>query len=319
MCAQVENSGIDQGAFIKRHALPKAGGGTVNWTDFKIGGDLQVYGRVFRITAADPFTRVRPSTPRPPLIPWLMSMCRRRCGWCWRGIRVVLWCWCGNTSCRRVLAAAHPNPSPAVVWLVQSFCEDNGAPLDANIEVPSDSYATLRQSVKARDTGSDPSGYYGKKANPMKRFMEASLGNPSAVQIRGIRDGKKRFLDQDRVVLRFYGVWDDTTAVYGSKLRFTINYYLADDTVEVLEIHEPNDGRQRFGPLLKRQPLPKRFVITDDRSRGIEDDNGYDDYYTYEDFEIGKTLNVLGRAITLYDSDKCVLLRERPGCDVGCD
>jgi hypothetical protein len=56
---KVENSGMDQGPFIKRHALPKAGGGFLHWTDFTIGEDVLVYGRVFRITAVDEFTRVR--------------------------------------------------------------------------------------------------------------------------------------------------------------------------------------------------------------------------------------------------------------------
>ena len=56
---KVENSGMDQGPFIKRHALPKAGGGFLHWTDFHIGEDVLVYGRVFRITAVDEFTRVR--------------------------------------------------------------------------------------------------------------------------------------------------------------------------------------------------------------------------------------------------------------------
>jgi len=240
--SKVENSGIEPGAFMKRHQLPKAGGGVLHWTDFAIGADLNIYGRVFRITGADDFTR--------------------------------------------------------------RFFSDNGTELEENIPVPADSYTTLRETLKARETGSDPTGYYGKKANPMKRFMEASLGNPSAVQIRGITDTKKKFLDHDRVVLRFHGIWDDTGSVYGSKLKYTIHYYVADDTVEVLEVHEPNCGRQKFGPLLKRQPLPKQVLVTDDRARGIEDDKGSGEYYTADDFTVGSTINVLGRDILLYDADK---------------
>jgi EF-hand domain-containing protein 1 len=186
---------------------------------------------------------------------------------------------------------------------LQTWCSDNGVTLGDNIGVPRDSYSTLRESLKARDTGSDPTGYYGKKANPMKRFMEASLGNPSAVQIRGIKDSKKKFLDYDRVVLRFFALWDNTTSVYGDKLKLVINYYMADDTVEVIEVQEPNCGRQKFGPMLKRQPLPRSVLLTDDRSRGIEDDNGEGDYYSYEDFEVGKTINLLGRPVLLYDAD----------------
>ena len=85
--------------------------------------------------------------------------------------------------------------------------------------------------AQARETGADQTGFYGRKANPLKRFMEATLGNPSAVQIRGIKDGKGKFLEKDRAVLRFFGVWDDRSRVYGAKLRFNVHYFLADDTV----------------------------------------------------------------------------------------
>ena len=36
-----------------------------------------------------------------------------------------------------------------------------------------------------------------------------------------------------------------------------IHYYLVDDTVEIREVHEPNDGRDPFPVLLCRQKLPK--------------------------------------------------------------
>ncbi len=91
-----------------------------------------------------------------------------------------------------------------------------------------------RYCSQARETGADQTGYYGKKANPLKRFMEATLGNPSAVQIRGVKDGKGKFLENDRAVLRFFGIWDDRTNVYGAKLRFNVHYFLADDTVSDL-------------------------------------------------------------------------------------
>lgn len=239
---RVENSGMDQGPFIKRHALPKAGGGFLHWTDFRIGEDVLVYGRAFRVTAVDDFTR--------------------------------------------------------------TFCSDHGAELGANQEAPKDSYTSLRETIKARETGADQTGFYGKKANPLKRFMEATLGNPSAVQIRGIKDGKGKFLEKDRAVLRFFGVWDDRSRVYGAKLRFNVHYFLADDTVEVLEVHAPNSGRDKWPALLKRQPLSRSVLITDDRTRGIEDDNGYDDYYTEDDFVVGATIKVLGREVLLYDADE---------------
>ena len=36
-----------------------------------------------------------------------------------------------------------------------------------------------------------------------------------------------------------------------------IHYYLVDDTVEIREVHEPNDGRDPFPVLVCRQKLPK--------------------------------------------------------------
>lgn len=61
-------------------------------------------------------------------------------------------------------------------------------------------------------------------------------------------------------VLRFYAMWDDTKSMFGENRPYIIHYYLADDTVEVREVHKPNDGRDPFPVLIKRQRLPKTFV-----------------------------------------------------------
>lgn len=50
-------------------------------------------------------------------------------------------------------------------------------------------------------------------------------------------EGLKKYLENDRKVLSFDAVWDDKS--YGGDInRYTLNYFLADDTVEVKEIHE---------------------------------------------------------------------------------
>jgi len=56
---RVENSGIPQGIFLKRHLVPKPNAPTdqYTWKDLSIGMDLTVYSRVFRITGCDDFTR----------------------------------------------------------------------------------------------------------------------------------------------------------------------------------------------------------------------------------------------------------------------
>ena len=36
-----------------------------------------------------------------------------------------------------------------------------------------------------------------------------------------------------------------------------LHYYLVDDTMEIREVHEPNDGRDPFPVLIRRQKMPK--------------------------------------------------------------
>ena len=76
-----------------------------------------------------------------------------------------------------------------------------------------------------------------KKDTEMKEFLEKALGGGRVVS-------QKQFLDNDRKVLRFFCRSED--------LPFVIHYYLADDTVEVREVHHPNDGRDPFALLLRR-------------------------------------------------------------------
>jgi len=59
---KVENSGIPQGerkgtVFLKRHRVPKPDGSTFTPADLNVGVELDLYGRVFLVTDADPFTR----------------------------------------------------------------------------------------------------------------------------------------------------------------------------------------------------------------------------------------------------------------------
>ena len=44
---------------------------------------------------------------------------------------------------------------------------------------------------------------------------------------------REKFLKYNNKVLRFYTVWDDRKSMFGDKRYYTLNYYLADDAVEV--------------------------------------------------------------------------------------
>ena len=67
--------------------------------------------------------------------------------------------------------------------------------------------------------------------------MEKKLGG-------GRVASQKQFLDHDRKVLRFFTKTGD--------LQFVFHYFLADDTVEIREVHFPNDGRDSFSIYLRR-------------------------------------------------------------------
>jgi len=55
---KVENSGMPQGQFLKRHRVPRSDGqGFIGPDDFRCGEDIEFYGRVYHITGCDRFTR----------------------------------------------------------------------------------------------------------------------------------------------------------------------------------------------------------------------------------------------------------------------
>lgn len=55
---RIENSGIPQGVFLKRHKFPHPKEGrNFHWSDLGVAVEFEVYGRVYRIIECDDFTR----------------------------------------------------------------------------------------------------------------------------------------------------------------------------------------------------------------------------------------------------------------------
>lgn len=75
-------------------------------------------------------------------------------------------------------------------------------------------------------------------------------------------------------MLRFYGLLDETGKPFGDRVHYRVHFYQAEDTVEVVEMRAPNDGRGRFSFLWKKAKLPKSIIFHDSRSRDIESDKG---------------------------------------------
>lgn len=117
----------------------------------------------------------------------------------------------------------------------------------------------------------------------MKEFLEKALGG-------GRVASQKQFLDNDRKVLRFFTKSDDHP--------FIIHYYLADDTVEIREVHHANDGRDSFALLLKRQKLPENFSVNQPGQTYVGDN-----YLTCDEIEPGMEINAFGRVFRITGVD----------------
>ncbi|XP_074657538.1 EF-hand domain-containing family member C2-like [Tubulanus polymorphus] len=138
-------------------------------------------------------------------------------------------------------------------------------------------------------------------------------------------DTLKQFLNYDRLVLRFYCIWDDTDSMFGDLREMVLHYFLADDTIEIREVIYPNSGRDAAPMFVRRGKLPKhvlnlkqpgvqtnrtvlnvfgpmgqggRYILDSLKTGAV-----HTDFYTDSDLMIGVELNVLGRKIKICDCD----------------
>lgn len=118
----------------------------------------------------------------------------------------------------------------------------------------------------------------------MKQFLEKSLGGGKVAS-------QKQFLDHDRQVLRFFTKNED--------LPFIVHYYLADDTIEIREVHHANDGRDSFALLLRRQKLPDRNDVNQPGQNFIGDN-----YLTCDEIEPNGNINAFGRLFRITGVDQ---------------
>lgn len=163
-------------------------------------------------------------------------------------------------------------------------------------------------------------------ANPYTKLREDQEKDMQPLRPYERLDGGRKWRDLDRQVLRFDAYWDDTESMFGDRRELTLHYYLADDTVEVLEKIPNNSGRHKFPTFLARARLPKNAPLpllrpgehTARTLLNVFGDGGigsryildslktgavYDDFYTDADMTIGSTINVYGRQIVLTNCD----------------
>jgi len=113
----------------------------------------------------------------------------------------------------------------------------------------------------------------------------------------------RKFLENDRHVLRFYCIWDDRNTMFGDKRTLILHYYLSDDTIEILEHFPQNSGRIESTQFLKRSSLPKKVALQDINMEKCKE-SPTNEYYRDYDLGIGVTLDVYNRKIVLCDCDE---------------
>jgi len=158
----------------------------------------------------------------------------------------------------------------------QDFLESEGIVVQTGESIPSDPYTDSRkQPLRSYETPTD-------------------------------FDKLKKFLELDRKVLRFYAMWDDRDAMFGEVRKYLIHYYLVDDSVEIRECHQSNDGRDPFPVLLRRGRLPKsRYDVENSFPMAVMELSEHEvtEWFGATDFCVGETLFINGRKFLIYDCD----------------
>lgn len=119
-------------------------------------------------------------------------------------------------------------------------------------------------------------------------------------------DKLRQFLHMDRKVLRFYVVCDDRDELYGELRKFVLLYYLADDTIEINEVHTKNDGRDPFPRLLRRQRVPKerKHSLTFPSISLEVSPKEVKTWFVDTDLKIGETVCIYNKRFLIYDCDE---------------
>ncbi|GBG58858.1 hypothetical protein CBR_g257 [Chara braunii] len=125
------------------------------------------------------------------------------------------------------------------------------------------------------------------------------------IPIRHKRDFKTmQFLKHDGKVLRFFCIWDDRGSVYGDRRPYVLHYYLADDTIEILEVAERNNGRDPFPLLLRRGRLPRETPENLLGRHAFLTSMPDSAFYHEKDLRIGSFIRVYDRDLLLHDCDE---------------
>merc|ERR1719272_646227 len=166
----------------------------------------------------------------------------------------------------------------------KSFYANEGINLGDSEGLPDDPYKETRRMINFKQNPPDQA--------EMKNYNEVRLGGGRA------NGNLHSFLENDRKVLSFSIFWEDKTYDGGDKF-YTLNYFLSNNSLEIKEISEQNNGKYAFPMLLKRQKLAKKPILTHCPGMSLRTE----DYYLPQDLECGMSFEVYGRNCLIYDCD----------------
>ncbi|CAL5996359.1 Flagella_associated protein [Hexamita inflata] len=159
------------------------------------------------------------------------------------------------------------------------FLKNEGIQLEQDVadeDVPRDEYITTRQARLQELTA---------KQNITKDVADDKLA---------------KYLRHDREVLNFQAYWDNRDSVFGEVRYFTIQYFLADDNVQVLEVLPQNSGRDPFPQFVRKQKVPKKYKMT----MFSEQSEATQEFYSARDFKLGQFVDIYNRQMFIYDCDQ---------------
>ena len=157
----------------------------------------------------------------------------------------------------------------------QEFLSKLNIQVPENSEFPSDPYELKRQELMSRM----------KATRPVERNFTL-----------------KKFLENDRRVLKFFCVWDDSNSMFGDLRHMVLHYFLSDDTIEIRESIPANSGRECNTLFLRRCRLPKHHHTL--RVNGRTGPERPEEYYSDCDMMIGAVIHLYGRPFIICDCDE---------------
>jgi len=93
-------------------------------------------------------------------------------------------------------------------------------------------------------------------------------------------------------------MWSDNS-LEGDTNFFKLNFFLADETVEVKEVRKVNSGKDPFPLLLRRMKLPKVPILTHYPGMSLKKE----EFYGPNDFICGKNVKIFSRDCVIIDCD----------------